>query len=230
MIPTHRYAAVLFDLDGVLTSTAAMHARCWKQIFDALLAGSPGQAPFDVRSDYPLHVDGKSREDGVRDFLRSRGIELPERLVRRIGARKQSLVETALQREPVRAFAGSVRWVEHLRAHGVRTAVVSSSANAPAVLRACGIGDHFEAVVDGGELARLGLPGKPAPDGFLHAARRLQVAPARAIVVEDAIAGVTAGRAGGFGLVVGVARGATPGQLRTAGADVVVGDLAELLP
>jgi alpha,alpha-trehalose phosphorylase len=218
------FTAALFDLDGVLTSTAALHAHCWKSVFDELLI-----EPFDIERDYLAHVDGKPREDGVRDFMRSRGIELDDDQVRAIGDRKQALVEGALERDGVEAFAGSVRWVEHLRRDGVRTAVVSSSANCDDVLAAAGIADLFETTVCGRDIAELGLAGKPAPDGFLEAARRLDTDPERAIVVEDALAGVAAGRAGGFGLVVGVARNATPDDLRSAGADLVVEDLEEML-
>ena len=224
MATNPHYEAVLFDLDGVLTSTAALHARSWKTVFDELLI-----EPFDIDRDYLAHVDGKPRYDGVRDFMRSRGVELSEEEVRAIGDRKQALVEEALAGDAVEAFPGSVRWVEHLRDEGVRTAVVSSSTNAEDVLRSAGIHGLFETTVDGRVVAELGLSGKPAPDGFLEAARRLDVAPGRAIVVEDAIAGVAAGRAGGFGLVVGVARAAAPDDLRSAGADLVVGDLAEML-
>jgi alpha,alpha-trehalose phosphorylase len=222
----HNFDAVLFDLDGVLTSTAALHARCWKAVFDEL----PLLAPFDLERDYLDHVDGKPRYDGVRDFLASRDISLPEDRVREIGDRKQLLVEKALEHDPVEAFPGSVEWVEHLRDEGLRTAVVSSSTNAGEILRSAGIDGLFETTVSGRDIAELDLNGKPAPDGFLEAARRLDVSPHRAVVVEDALAGVTAGRAGGFGLVVGVARHAEPDALRSAGADMVVEDLAEMLP
>jgi alpha,alpha-trehalose phosphorylase len=223
---TKNFDAVLFDLDGVLTSTAALHARAWKTVFDELPIGEP----FDIERDYIAHVDGKPRYDGVRDFLASRGIYLPEEEVRAIGDRKQALVEKALAGESVEAFPGSVRWVQHLREEGVRTAVVSSSTNATDVLRSAGIHGLFETTVDGRDIVELDLNGKPAPDGFLEAARRLEVAPGRAVVVEDALSGVTAGRAGGFGLVVGVARHAEPSALREAGAHIVVEDLAEMLP
>ncbi len=165
----------------------------------------------------------------MRDFMRSRGIELDDEQVRAVGDRKQALVEDALARDGVEAFPGSVRWVEHLRGAGVRTAVVSSSANCDEVLAAAGIAGLFETTVCGRDIAELGLAGKPAPDGFLEAARRLDTHPERAIVIEDALAGVAAGRAGGFGLVVGVARNAAPSELRSAGADMVVGDLEEML-
>jgi alpha,alpha-trehalose phosphorylase len=239
-----RYDAVLFDLDGVLTSTADLHTDCWKRVLDVALAewnrstGS-AQAPFDPVRDYVAHVDGKSRCDGVRDFLRARGIVVPEGddespidelSVHGIANRKQALVERALARDGVEGFPGSLRWVRHLRAAGVRTAVVSSSANCDDVLRAAGMADLFELTVDGLDIVRLALPGKPAPDAFLEAARRMDVAPRNAVVVEDALAGVAAGRAGCFGLVIGVARNAAPADLRSAGADIVVGDLEELLP
>ena len=224
MATTPRYEAVLFDLDGVLTSTAALHARCWKRVFDEVL-----DEPFDRERDYLAHVDGKLRFDGVRDMLRARGVELDDAVVHEIADRKQALVKEALAREGVEAFPGSVRWVEHLREDGVLTAVVSSSANCDDVLDAAGISDLFETTVEGRDVVELGLSGKPAPDGFLEAARRLEVAPERAVVVEDALAGVAAGRAGGFGLVLGVARAAAPHDLRSAGADMVVEDLAEML-
>jgi alpha,alpha-trehalose phosphorylase len=226
---TLRFDAVLFDLDGVLTSTAALHALCWKRTFDDVLAAY-GQEPFDIEHDYVEYVDGKMRADGVRDFLASRRIHMTPDMVRVVGDRKQAMVEEALIRGGVEAFEGSVRWVRHLRDGGVRTAVVSSSANADAVLYAAGISDLFELTVDGTDVSRLGLAGKPAPDGFLEAARRLGVAPRRAVVVEDALAGVAAGRAGEFGLVIGVARSAAHDDLRSAGADLVVDDLGELLP
>jgi alpha,alpha-trehalose phosphorylase len=230
---TATYDAVLFDLDGVLTSTASLHAACWKAVFDDVLddwARRTGEAqePFDVERDYLAHVDGKPREDGVRDFLDARGVRDYD--VNAIAERKQALVEDALGREGVMAFPGSVQWVRYLRRAGVRTAVVSSSANCDEVLRAAGIADLFELTVDGRDVASLGLRGKPAPDGFLEAARRLGVAPHRAVVVEDALAGVAAGRAGDFGVVIGVARSAKPADLRAAGAHLVVEDLGDLLP
>jgi alpha,alpha-trehalose phosphorylase len=222
------FDAVLFDLDGVLTSTAALHAACWKRTFDPLLAAA-GQAPFDAAGEYAAHVDGKPREDGVRDFMVARGLAPDPDVVRAIGEFKQSLVERALAAGGVQAYPGSVKWVCWLRDAGVRTAVVSSSANCGAVLRAAGIEDLFELTVDGGDVARLGLRGKPAPDGFLEAAGRMGVRPRTTVVVEDALAGVAAGRRGGFGLVVGVARGASAPELLRAGADIVVDDLAELI-
>jgi alpha,alpha-trehalose phosphorylase len=225
--PKRPYDAVLFDMDGVLTSTTALHAACWKETFDPLLA-EWGQPPFDVEREYAAHVDGKPRADGVRDFTRARGASLPEERVIAIGDRKQVLVERALARAGVDAFPGSVAWVAQLREQGVRTAVVSSSTNAAQILRAAGIDGCFDTTVDGREAARLGLSGKPAPDPFLEAAARLGVPAERAVVVEDALAGVAAGRAGGFGLVIGVARHGSRRELYDAGADVVVDDLGEL--
>jgi alpha,alpha-trehalose phosphorylase len=219
--------AVLFDLDGVLTSTAALHAACWKETFDPVLADA-GQAPFDAVAEYTAHVDGKPRYDGVRDLLSSRGVHPCEAEVVAIGDRKQALVDRALERDGVEAFPGSVAWVRELRASGIRTAVVSSSTNATRVLHAAGIDGDFDTVVDGGEVVRLGLRGKPAPDGFVEAARRLGVRPGRAAVVEAALAGVEAGRAGCFGLVIGVARNAGRWELHDAGAHLVVDDLSEM--
>jgi alpha,alpha-trehalose phosphorylase len=240
--PEH-YDAVLFDLDGVLTSTAALHTACWKRVFDRFLedraqrTGEP-QDPFDPAADYLRYVDGKPRAAGVRDFLASRGIALPEApfdaapgddSVQALANCKQELVAEEIAAGHVEAFPGSVAWVRELHEQGLRTAVVSSSENCRAVLAAAGIDGFFDVVVDGTDARELSLPGKPAPDTFLEAARRLGVDPSRAVVVEDALAGVEAGRAGGFGLVIGVARTAAPEDLKEHGADVVVHDLAELL-
>jgi alpha,alpha-trehalose phosphorylase len=236
------FDAVLFDLDGVLTTTRAVHAAAWKYSFDEFLAAWDAQhgtktARFDESADYANYVDGKPRQDGVRDFLASRRIELPEgdpdsppaeESVWGLGNRKQLLVEERLA-QGVEVFPGSVAWVRELRAAGIKTAVVSSSRNCAAVLRYAGISDLFDTRVDGETTLELRLPGKPAPDTFLEAARRLAVAPGRAIVVEDALAGVEAGRAGAFGLVVGVDRGGDATRLAAHGADIVVGDLSELL-
>jgi beta-phosphoglucomutase family hydrolase len=237
-----RYDAVLFDLDGVLTDTAGVHADCWKRTFDEFLhrradrTGEPFQ-PFDIGSDYRLYVDGKRRYDGVRDFLHSRGIDLPEgspddppdaETVCGVGNRKNVLVNQALEEGGVVVYQGSVTLVRALLAAGVKTGVVSSSANCAAVLRAAEIEDLFQVRVDGKVAAERDLPGKPAPDTFLEAARELGVDAKRPVVVEDAISGVQAGRNGGFGLVIGIARHDEPGVLREQGADVVVSDLGEL--
>ena len=237
-----RYDAVLFDLDGVLTDTAGVHADCWKRTFDEFLSrradrtGEPLH-PFDIESDYRLYVDGKRRYDGVRDFLHSRGIDLPEgapedppeaETVCGVGNRKNVLVNQALKEGGVEVYQGSVALVRALLAAGVKTGVVSSSANCAAVLRAAEIEDLFQVRVDGKVAAERNLPGKPAPDTFLEAARELGVDAKRTVVVEDAISGVQAGRGGGFGLVIGIARHDEPGVLREQGADVVVSDLGEL--
>jgi beta-phosphoglucomutase family hydrolase len=237
------YDAVLFDLDGVLTATAKIHAACWKKMFDSYLEKRAAQTdetfrPFDVGRDYQFYVDGKPRYDGVRDFLRSRGIDLPEgtsedppdrETVRGLGNRKNELVNEAIAAGEVEAFEGSVTLVRQLRDAGIKTAVVSSSNNCLAVLEAAGISDLFDARVDGVVATQLNLSGKPAPDTFLTAARELGVKPDRAVVVEDAISGVQAGRAGRFGLVIGVDRKGDAESLRQNGADVVVSDLGEFL-
>lgn len=233
---------MLFDLDGVITNTAAIHRACWKDTFDPFLAAraeASGEAfrPFDDE-DYLRYVDGRPRYDGVRDFLGSRGIVLPEgdpadagdvETVCGLGNRKNDQVGPTLARQGVDVFPGSVAWLEQVRGQGFRTALVSASANAATVLEMTGLLAAFEARVDGKVLAEEGIAGKPAPDSFLEAARRLGVEPARAVVVEDARSGVEAGRAGGFGLVIGVARHGDADSLREAGADVVVDDLAELV-
>lgn len=228
--------ACLFDLDGVLTRTDVVHRAAWKETFDPLLAEA-GQSEF-TEADYLRHVDGKPRRDGVRDFLASRGLrpaegeqdDPPERnTVAGIGARKNSLLLRRLEERGVGVYPGSVHYLRAVRECGLPVAVVTSSANARAVLRSAGLADSVDALVDGVVAARDGLPGKPAPDTFLAAARALGVDPAHAAVFEDAVSGVAAGRAGGFGLVVGVDRAGQAEELRGSGADVVVTDLAELL-
>jgi beta-phosphoglucomutase family hydrolase len=236
------YQAVLFDLDGVLTRTAGAHAAAWKKLFDDFLeqrAAETGEpyVPFDIDVDYRRHVDGKPRHDGVTAFLASRGIALPpgapenspdEKSVHGLGKLKDRYFTQHLEQHGAEAFEAAIALVRTLRAQEVRTAVVSSSNNCAAVLDAAGISHLFEARVDGRDITRLGLKGKPAPDAFLEAARRLRVQPSRAAVVEDAIAGVQAGRAGGFGRVIGVDRSGQSQALREAGADVVVTDLAQV--
>ena len=235
-------AACLFDLDGVVTRTAEIHAAAWKQAFDAFLRdhGAVGTAetPFDADRDYAAYVDGKPRADGVRSFLASRGIHLPEgsaddqasaETVHGLARRKNELVHALIARDGVAAYAGSVQFLDAVRDAGLACALVTSSENATAVLRAAGLQHAFMVTVDGALARELGLKGKPAPDFFLEAALRLHVAPAHAAVFEDALAGVAAGHAGRFGLVVGVDRIGHGGELRAAGADVVVKDLAELV-
>ena len=220
--------AALFDLDGVLTQTAKVHAQAWKQMFDEYL-GEVGQPPFALPEDYERHVDGKPRLDGVRSFLQSRGIEPEPELVERLGMRKNELVLELIRRQGVEPYEGSIRYVDAASDAGLRRAVVSSSNNTREVLEATNMLDRFEAIIDGVYAEREGLRGKPAPDGFLAGARALGVEPAHAAVFEDALAGVEAGRAGGFGYVVGVDRTDHADELREHGADVVVQDLEELL-
>ena len=235
--------ACLFDLDGVLTQTAKLHAAAWKEAFDAFLATraqGTGErfAPFDEVADYDEYVDGKPRYDGVRSFLAARGIELPEgepsdrpetETVSGLGNRKNQLVLRLIHDQSVEAYEGSIRYVRAVRAAGLRRAVVSSSANTSDVLAAAAIRDLFDVQIDGLVAERRHLTGKPAPDTFLAAARELGVPPARAAVFEDALAGVAAGRAGRFGFVVGVDRVGQEDALHKHGADVVVADLADLL-
>ncbi|MFC6878965.1 MULTISPECIES: HAD family hydrolase [Actinomadura] len=238
-------AACLFDLDGVLTRTAAVHAAAWKEMFDGFLReraardGTPF-VPFDPNKDYGRYVDGKRREDGTRSFLQSRGVTLPEgspddppeaETVRGLGNRKNALVLALIKERGVEVFDGSVDYVRRARKAGLRTAVVSSSANTVQVLDTVGITNLFDARVDGVVAAERDLPGKPAPDTFLEGARELGVPASRAVVFEDALAGVEAGRAGGFAYVVGVNRvdDEHAAALAEHGADVVVDDLADLL-
>lgn len=231
-----RVRACLFDLDGVLTDTAAMHRAAWREVFDALLA-TRKLSPF-TDEDYLKYVDGRRRSDGVRAFLASRAIALPEGTpddppdadtVAGVGSRKNAMLVKRLAHDGVAALPGSMDYLRAVRAAGVRTAVVTSSANGEAVIRAAGLEDLIEERVDGVVALEQGLPGKPAPDTFLAAARRLGVEPASAAVFEDALAGVAAGRAGNFGVVVGVDRGNQADALRANGADIVVNDLADLL-
>ena len=244
LVTPRDFDAVLFDLDGVLTTTRTVHAAAWKRAFDEFLSRWDAEhgttTPFfDTGPDYASYVDGMPRQEGVRAFLASRGIRLPaegtpdspadEESIWGLGNRKQLLVEDELERTGVEAFPGSVAWVRELREAGIRTAVVSSSRNCAAVLQLAGISNLFDARVDGQTALELGLPGKPAPDAFLEGARRLDVSPGRSVVVEDALAGVEAGRAGGFALVIGVDRGGQADALAAHGAHVVVADLGELL-
>lgn len=237
-----RYQAILFDMDGVITDTASIHSACWKTMFDEYLrnrAKETGLAfrPFDAATDYQEYVDGKPRYDGVRDFLKSRAIALPEgkpddppaaETVCGLANRKEELVEARFA-EGVKAYPGSIALLQYLRRAGTKTAIVTSSRNCEAVLHAAGVEDLFNARVDGLLMTREGLAGKPAPDSYLKAAEMLGVSPQSAAVVEDAISGVQAGARGGFGLVIGVNRKGNAEELKTNGAQVVVNDLAELL-
>ena len=238
-----RYDAVLFDLDGVITNTAKVHAACWKKMFDEYLQqratqrGEPFK-PFDLVTDYRLHVDGKPRYDGVRDFLTSRGVQLPEgdpddppesETVCGLGNRKNRLVTKAIEDMGVQAYDGSVRLVRQLRRDGFKVAIVSSSENCAAILKAANLDDLFEVRVDGAMVEAEQLAGKPAPDTFLIGARLLGVEPARTVVVEDAISGVQAGLSGNFGLVIGVSRKGDAEELKRHGAHLVVNDLDELV-
>jgi beta-phosphoglucomutase family hydrolase len=242
LIDLAAFDAFLFDLDGVITRTAAVHAAAWKELFDEYLAARAARTggpvvPFDIVTDYRAHVDGKPREAGVRDFLASRGIQVPEgapdddasrETVRGLGARKDRYFLAGLERDGVQVHQAAVALVHEARARGVATAVVSASRNTAAVLHAAGLTDLFPVRVDGVEAARLGLAGKPDPAMFLEAARRLRVPPARAVVFEDATAGVEAGRGGGFGLVIGVGDPARADDLRAHGAHLVVADLGAI--
>ncbi len=238
-----RTLACLFDLDGVLTGTADLHAAAWKAMFDGYLrlraqrTGAPF-VPFDVHADYDTYVDGKPRADGADSFLASRGITLPPghdddppgmETVHGLGNEKNQMVLQAIADTGVHLIPGSLRYLEAVRDAGLARAVVSASVNCRAVLAAAGIEAMVDVVVDGLVAAREQLPGKPAPDTYLAASRALGVPPERAAVFEDALAGVAAGRAGHFGWVVGVDRGGEAAALRAEGADVVVTDLADLL-
>jgi beta-phosphoglucomutase family hydrolase len=230
------YDAALFDLDGVLTPTAEVHMRAWRRLFSDFLIKRGIDQPY-LESDYFNYIDGKPRYDGVRAFLASRGIELAEgdpsdsaeaQTVCGLGNRKNEFFGAVLREEGVRPYAGSVRLLDHLAERGTKVAVVTSSKNATAVLEAADLRPRFGVIVDGNVAAEKGLRGKPSPDTFVAAADQLGVPVERAVVFEDAVSGVEAGHAGGFGLVVGVDRGAGAQRLTGSGADVVVADLAEL--
>ena len=243
LITPERFDAVLFDLDGVLTATAKIHAACWKQMFDRFLHQYADThhlsfRPFDLQTDYNLYVDGKALDDGVRSFLESRQIALPEgsptappdwETVHGLGNQKDGLVNRVIASDGVEAFPGSTAFAVHVRQLGLKTAVVTPSANCALVLRSAGITHLFDLRVDREVAARERLAGKPAPDMFLAAANTLNVLPARAVVIEDAISGVQSGRAGNFGLVVGVDRRGHGDLLKANGADIVVKDVGDLL-
>jgi beta-phosphoglucomutase family hydrolase len=241
---THdRYDAVLLDLDGVITNTASLHAACWKKMFDEYLqtrAGQRGEVfrAFDIDTDYRLYVDGKPRFDGVRDFLTSRGIKLPEgtpddppeiETAGGLGNRKNDLLHEVIEDVGVEPYEGSVKFIRQLHDQGFKIAVVTSSENCTAVLKAAKLNTFFKVRVDGHVIHAQHLAGKPAPDTYLLAAKLLRVEPARAVVIEDAISGVQAGVSGNFGLVIGVARKGNAGELKHHGAHLVVNDLAELV-
>ena len=230
-------SAILFDLDGVLTPTATVHEQAWQELFDGYLATRPGVAAYR-ESDYFDHIDGKPRFDGVRDFLASRGIELPEgpldddpanTTVQGLGNRKNRIFNEIVS-AGVEPFEGSVRFLKAVLERGLKVAVVSSSRNAPAVLKAAGLSHNFPVVVDGVLAAQEGLPGKPSPATYEYAAKLLGLPSEECVVVEDAVSGVQAGQAGSFHSVIGVDRGAGKQALLDAGATLVVSDLQELLP
>jgi HAD superfamily hydrolase (TIGR01509 family) len=230
-------SAILFDLDGVLTPTATVHERAWQELFDGYLQDEPEAAGYS-ESDYFDHIDGKPRFDGVRDFLASRSIVLPEgpadddpanNTVQGLGNRKNKVFNDIIRAGGVEAYEGSVRFIEAAQAQGLKLAVVSSSRNAPAVLLAAGLAGHFPVVVDGVVAAAEGLPGKPSPATYDYAAQLLDLPSDECVVVEDAVSGVLAGSAGSFHSVIGVDRGAGRQTLLDAGATLVVDDLDELL-
>lgn len=232
----HSIDAILFDLDGVITPTAEVHMRAWDRMFNQVLVDYDDQPPY-TEADYFEYVDGKPRYDGVSSFLASRGIELPHgepsdppaaQTVCGLGNRKNDLVLALLEEEGVKPYPGSIAFLDSLP-EGIRVAIVSSSRNAPAVLKAAGVINRFETIVDGAVAAEQKLPGKPAPDTFVYAAKLLDATPERAIVVEDATSGVQAGAAGKFAQVIGVNRGVGHEALRESGATIVVDDLEELV-
>jgi beta-phosphoglucomutase family hydrolase len=243
LINRDQYDSVLFDLDGVITDTASLHAACWKQLFDEFLEKraklqSEEFHPFDIVTDYRLHVDGKPRFEGVRDFLKSRGIELPEgnaedpvdvETVCGLGNCKNVLVNNAIAREGVQPYNGSVQFIHLLHRNGYKLAVVTSSQNCTSILKAVKLDKFFEVRVDGNTIHAQRLKGKPAPDTFLLAARLLGAEPIRTVVIEDAISGIQAGSAGNFGLVIGIARSGDADVLECHGAHLVVRDLDELI-
>ncbi len=242
-ISCEKFDAVIFDMDGVLTATASVHASSWKRAFDQYLRLRSARSdnpfiPFDIETDYKSFVDGKLRNDGVESFLESRGIEIPygnpsdapeTETICGIGNLKNSLLEEAIETDGVDTFKGSVDFVNYLRTQDFKTAVVTASRNSEAILEAAGIISLFDVIVDGNDAARLDLGGKPAPDTFLQAARELGVEPGRAVVVEDSISGIRAGRDGDFGLVIGVDHYNDPDALTENGATLVMTDLGDLL-
>jgi beta-phosphoglucomutase family hydrolase len=236
-----RYTAVIFDMDGVITRSARTHAKAWKMMFDEYLqerAGRTGEkfVPFDDEKEYLLYVDGKPRYKGVQSFLESRGIKIPygspsdppeKETICGLGNRKNKFFLDWVQKHGVESYESTIKFIKHLKERKLQVAVVTSSKNSKVVLRGAHVLNLFPVVVDGVEAAILNLKGKPAPDMFQEAVRRLNVKPENAVVIEDAISGVEAGKAGGFGLVIGVNRGDNP-ELKNHGADIVVNDLSEI--
>ena len=243
LINSDKFDAVLFDLDGVITDTANIHAACWKFTFDTFLKRHSSESgnefiPFDIESDYLLYVDGKPRYEGVRDFLNSRDISLEEgspdspaheQSICGIGNRKNELVNIAIESKGVDVYPSSLDFVEKIIKSSIKTAIVSSSRNCETILKSAGILNLFPVIVDGNVAEKLKLSGKPSPDTFIHAAKELGVKPEKTVVIEDAISGVQAGKDGKFGLVIGVARKNNVEELSENGADIVVKDLGEFL-
>jgi trehalose 6-phosphate phosphatase len=241
-ISAKKFRAGIFDLDGVVTRTAKVHAAAWKKLFDEYLHQRSVKydeefVPFDIDSDYSLYIDGKPRAEGAKSFLKSRGINLPygrpddppdRETVCGLGKKKDIYFKRLLKERGVQVYESSIRLIRKLRARNMRTAIVSSSKNCREVLEAAAITDLFDARVDGKDSAKLGFTGKPEPDAFLEASRQIGVAPERAVVIEDALAGVEAGRRGGFGLVIGVDRTGKPEALLKSGAQAVVSDLSQV--
>ncbi len=242
VISREAFDAVVFDLDGVVTQTSLVHAAAWKTLFDSYLKTRSGHEgrdfrPFNATSDYRLHVDGKPRYDGVRDFLASRGIELPwgspsdppeYETVCGLGNRKNIFFNAEVSEHGVKVYDSTVKLLHDLRAAGFKTGLISSSKNTEMVIAVTKLGEFFEVRVDGLLAEKLGLPGKPDPTVYLEATLRLGVTPERTVVVEDALSGVEAGRRGGFGLVIGVDRLGQAQELLRYGADVAVTDLCEV--
>ena len=241
-IPTADFDAVFFDLDGVITDTASVHAAAWKQMFDDFLTRHADREnvpfqPFEIETDYRSHVDGKPRLDGLKSFLESRGISLPEggpedppgaETIHGLGKQKNADFLRRIREKGVKIYGPAVALIHSAKKHGLKTAVISSSKSCAMILDSANLADLFDVRVDGVDSELLGIPGKPAPDIFLEAARQLQVKPKRAVVIEDALSGVRAGRAGKFGLVIGIARTGGREALQDNGADVVVADLSEV--
>lgn len=237
-----KLAAVIFDLDGVITSTAQAHAKSWKQLFDAYLqerAEKLGETwrPFEIEADYLPYVDGKPRYDGVAAFLKSRNIELPrgtpqdspnQETFCGLGNRKNEIFQKTIEQEGAQVYPSTLQWIEQLKAAGIKVAMATSSKNGPLILSKAGLSETFPVTVDGNDIERLGLKGKPDPDLFLEAARRLQVNPKHSAVVEDALSGVAAGKNGHFGVVIGVVRNNSAEELKNNGADLTAENLNKI--